>query len=472
MVFVLIDALRRDVVTQSIMPFLSSFSRRCLDFRNAYSVVNATDPSLTSMFTGYYPSTHGLIHHGERVEPSDLSTLQYIDFLTEILKRNGYKTIALDFLGRWHKRGFDRYINPGDTFLKRFLKNVFKLVSHMPISIRNFITRMYVSVFLGSERKKYFGLPYTAGTAFSKAESIISKLYKDNNRFFLFIHLWDTHIPYNASEALGDDRELEKTVEKLVDGEEKNKITLGDLKQVIPGPWIDRLINQYDSSTLISSIIKDYLIASRYVDSQLNHFIDFMEEKELLEKTIIIITSDHGESLGEHNIWFDHHGLYEPTIQTPLIIYTPEYRGKIIDALVQHIDLMPLLLEFLGIKYEPPVPWDGLNIIDILEYGKHNLRTILYAEEAHTERKYMIRMGKYKYITALKPEDAICRYCNIVHGGVEELYDLEKDPREEENLIELYPDIAAELRSKLMSVIKELSRKRMRLKIKKLKRRK
>jgi len=73
------------------------------------------------------------------------------------------------------------------------------------------------------------------------------------------------------------------------------------------------------------------------------------------------------------------------------------------------------------------------------------LREAVFIEEADTEQKRAIRTNKYKYIQASSEEDALCLECDRIHGGVEELYDLAKDPAETNNIIDEYPDVAKKL---------------------------
>ena len=78
------------------------------------------------------------------------------------------------------------------------------------------------------------------------------------------------------------------------------------------------------------------------------------------------------------------------------------------------------------------------------------------AEESYCERKFAIRTDRYKFIMALSGESAVCRYCNVVHGGVEELYDLERDPSENYNIVDEQPDVAREMRGLLKGFVKQL----------------
>lgn len=85
------------------------------------------------------------------------------------------------------------------------------------------------------------------------------------------------------------------------------------------------------------------------------------------DDTLIILTSDHGESLTEHEIFFDHHGLYDVTTHVPLILFAPKHfpNPKRIKALVQHVDLVPTLCDLMGVEAEGGA-WDGLSLLPLI----------------------------------------------------------------------------------------------------------
>ena len=114
----------------------------------------------------------------------------------------------------------------------------------------------------------------------------------------------------------------------------------------------------------------------------------------VFDETLLIITSDHGESLTEHSIFFDHHGLYDVTIRVPLILYSDALpKGRRFRAHVQHIDLTPTILNLLNIKTE--IYFEGLNLLPLIfediEDEPTTLRDFVYVEESYTQRKFTLR---------------------------------------------------------------------------------
>ena len=437
-VLIVIDALRHDRVSPSITPFLHRLSRRGVFFRNSYSTTNATDPSFTSMYTGKYPVRNGLINHGKRVTEEEIRSVSRHTFLQEILREKGFRTGAIDFLGRWHKRGFDDYVTPE----KKGKKLVKKVLNRLPDPVQ----RAVRSLFRRARGVKY-AVPYPSSMAVAMAEELIREYVREGRRFFILIHLWDTHVPYAAQHS----------VDELIKG--SGLYGCGPLKDClsrIRGKWRDILIEMFGADTPAAEVAGRYDASAGVADESVKSFMEFMEEEGLLSDTLVLITSDHGESLGEHGIWFDHHGLYEPTVRTPLIMYSGALNHRVIEFPVQNIDLFPTLSSLLGVGGVKGV--DGVDLSPIISGGgspgEELLNRPIYVEEAYTERKFGLIHSGFKYILAPRKEEAVCRYCGIIHGGLEELYDLRKDPGELNNIIDDNPDIAKEMRKMLKAHIK------------------
>jgi len=212
----------------------------------------------------------------------------------------------------------------------------------------------------------------------------------------------------------------------------------------------------------VSQQIAEYDGAIRYVDGEIGRLMEGLKKHGIADQTLVIITSDHGESLTEHGIYFDHHGLYEVSIHVPLIMRYPEVlsAGKAVEGFVQHIDLVPTILDLVGINRHAE-DFDGESLMPLIHEGKE-LRSAVYIEEAYAQRKRAIRTKKYEYIKAPSEESAVCRLCNRIHGGVEELYDLESDPEQNHNLAQDKPETAKKLRNLLAEWMAYLEQKKAR----------
>lgn len=435
-VFIVVDALRTRNLgcygySKSISPNIDELAKKGLVFENAFACSNVTDASLTTIFSGMYPTSHGILSHGGRFLGRQIGKVETrkldesgIRLLPQILRAKGYTTLAVDWLGRWHTRGYNYYsgmlheANPISFPLKK-VDSFIRLMS-----------RRYAYL-------KQSTIIDDAHLVTAKAKLLIKRnLHK---RFFLFVHYWGTHTPYASPTSF---------YKKVVPEKGRGEI-LGFLSRIRVG-WSRKI--------RFNEKITRYLASIAYVDQQIGMLIEALENYGILDQTLIVLTSDHGESLTEHEIYFDHHGLYDVTIHVPLIIKHPAFpKHKKISGFVQHFDLVPTILDIFDFRTEK---LDGKSILPLIYQEKSQLHSAVYAEEALRQRKRAIRTKDYKYIQALSKKEAICRACKRIHGGVEELYDLNDDPEETKNIIQERPTIARLLKNNLSEWLKELTLKK------------
>lgn len=417
---VVVDALRTKNLgcygySRQTSPNIDTLAKDGVLFENAFSCTTNTDPSVTSIFSGKYTRSHGITRHGEKVMKEEIQRINNgeTSLLPEILKPHGYTTLAVDWLGRWHKRGYDYY----SGILKRSKRH--RMAHWLLAKSWNTSKLLYSIVRRLIGRPSFFEDARTVtDTAINLLETICHK------KFFLFAHYWDTHYPYGLP------------VHHL-------KYFQGNLDELT----VNELLARYDA-------------AISFVDSQIGRLMTVLEDMELLQQTFVILTSDHGESLTEHGIYFDHHGLYDVAIHVPLILkYEILGKNKRIGSLVQHVDIVPTILEVLGLRSQS-YGFDGESILTLINNETEKLHSAIYAEEVHWEHKIAIRTSDYKYIYAPSPEDAICRRCGCVHGGMEELYNLKEDAEETQNIVQRKPKQAISLRRKLDKWVEFLENKR------------
>ena len=198
-----------------------------------------------------------------------------------------------------------------------------------------------------------------------------------NSPLFLFLHLYDLHSPYN-----------------------------------LPASYSTRFGTGYDAEL-------------RYVDEQVGIFWDSLHRHNLLERTLVILTADHGESLGEHGETTHGYFIYQSTLWVPLILHWPAASGSFpakIDEPVGLIDVAPTILQFAGIS--PPAEFQGRSLMELWRSGAPKTTRDVYSENLSVHMHFgcsslrALRTGRYKYIDAPKPE----------------LYDLATDPGETRNL--------------------------------------
>ena len=226
----------------------------------------------------------------------------------------------------------------------------------------------------------------------------LSKNYE--KRFFLWMHLYDPHYPYRP-----------------------------------PAPYSE----EYKSHLYDGEIA--------FADTQVGRLLRFLKEKNLYQHTLIVLSGDHGEGLGEHGEQTHGFFIYNSTLHVPLIVRLPAGpRDKHVEALVSLADIMPTVLEAL--KLDIPAQVQGKSLLPLMAGKGNDQFRHLYAEtflpRLHFNWSELrgLEMERYHFIEAPKPE----------------LYDLTKDPKELHNLYSQNRAVAEELKAKLESLIRQYSR--------------
>ena len=182
-----------------------------------------------------------------------------------------------------------------------------------------------------------------------------------------------------------------------------------------------------------------------YVDKMIGSLLKALDKKDILHNTCIIITADHGQQFMEHGRYGHHSNyLYDELTRVPLIIVGPGLTSAAIDRQVSQIDLAPTILDMLNIRKPKAFVGDSLlrtedkgEAITEADTGVFLQRDIMVTKPKLnvSRRKISVRTGKYKYIYTEAQQD--------------ELYDLENDPREKRNILDIQPEVTTELRAKL-----------------------
>jgi len=448
-VLFVIDALRADHLgcygyDKNTSPNIDKLAKEGIKFNNAFCCANITDPSLTSIMSGRYPISHGIRNHGvNKITKKEIKKYHKSNttLLSEVLKEKRYKTIGLDWLGRWHTNGFGYY--SGNIKKSRSFRFGKKFLNKIPDSISGKIKRIYHS--RKKDNSSLSNMP-NAKELIEESKSVISK---DENPFFLLVHMWDTHTPYNVNAP-------RRMCSKFLDENGEDLETV--FKKIKREGWENFLRNATDGCETTSEVDATYDSAIKFVDNQIGEFVKFLKEKNLYEDTIIVITSDHGESLTEHGIYYDHHGLYDQTTRVPLIITNLGLDFSEVEGLIQHVDLFPSILDELGIGYKH-LDIDGKSICGLRNDDTDDIRPYIYCEETLTTDKRMIRTKRWKYIKAKSKNSLVCSNCGFKHGDEKELYNLVNDPEEKNNVYDENIDISSDLDRKLEGFIGRLKEK-------------
>jgi len=191
---------------------------------------------------------------------------------------------------------------------------------------------------------------------------------------------------------------------------------------------------------------KDFVIAQydgavAYLDASLQVIFNQLEAMGILDETIVVLNGDHGETLYDHECWFDHHGMYDPTLVVPLIIRYPKKlpMGYRVAGYNQHKNLVPTILELAGLKSD--IRFDGQSLMRLVEGKEASFESEFYITECTWMRKHGWRTPHWKLIVALEPD---------FHFKPEiELYNLVEDPLEIRNVAKKHRDVVAMLRARM-----------------------
>ncbi len=373
-------------------PHMDRFAEGGALFERTFSPNVPTTPGYACMLTGmdiFSTECVALRHKG--------GLTSRVKTLPEVLRKNGYNTTCVGFGGNPASRGFSNYIS-----------------------------------FSGWGSWKNGRSP--------KAESLnavtlpeITRLSKSSKPFFLMLRHMDPHSPYLPPEPF--DRMFYHGNE--CDRKNKSMDPVMNFK-----PFCD-----YFTTWMPPGITdKDYVIAQydgavAYMDACIQKIFTQLETLGILDDTIVVINSDHGETLYDHECWFDHHGIYDVTLKVPLIIRYPKKMpaGIRVPGYNEHKDLCPTLMELAGIK--PGIDFDGQSLMKLVTGKKSSFGSSMYITECTWMRKHGWRTPQWKLIVALEPD---------FHFKPEvELYNLIEDPDENRNLARKRPDVVTALRAEM-----------------------
>lgn len=202
---------------------------------------------------------------------------------------------------------------------------------------------------------------------------------------------------------------------------------------------VDKVDLQEPSS--LRRLRRAYYALVTYIDDKVGELVDQLQTGNLADETMIIFTSDHGDMLCEKNM-VQKRCFYEPSARVPLVISPPQgaLRGHVSKTSVSLLDIMPTILDMVGVGESERLDVDGMSLVSLLGGNEEPGRAIF--SEMHSEGVYatcfMIRKGKYKYI--------------YIHEHDEQLFDLEKDPEEWDNLARRaeYASVRDELKTHIL----------------------
>ncbi|MFH1403739.1 MAG: sulfatase [Candidatus Altiarchaeota archaeon] len=387
-ILITFDALRPDHLgcygyQKGTSPNIDSLCLKSLVFTNSFSQSASTITSTPSFLTSKYPQVDNL-------ESTSIA---------EVLKASGYSTYALvanEYAGRSSTKvnGFDIYDTCKDT---------------------------------------------TAAEISDKAISILEG--HDGGPFFLWVHYMEPHPPFVKNESLFRgfyDKQGEYPISFSFNVTDYG-IRVRDLNDSQSGQKaldyysgvMEEKVETYNyfnydrrnlTESMVEQLIALYDSNVHYGDAEFGRLVGHLEGKGLLDKSILIVSTDHGQTLGERNK-FGHNELDYQSLHTPLILRLPSEEHKVLDYPVMNVDIMPTIMELTGVYVDLNLRGESL-----LKEKKHDRIQYAGYYEGKTIKKgdYFAVIGKNKAKSSL--------------------HNVAKDPRMEEDLIDKEPDVFNKLK--------------------------
>ena len=396
-------------------PNMDRLAREGAYLEKAFVTTSLCSPSRASILTGLFSHKHGVVDNNSPIPEGTV-------FFPEYLQQLGYETA---FIGKWHmgddndnpRPGFDRWISfrgQGDYYDP--------------------------TLNIDGQRKKVEGYnpDILTGYAVEFLETAREK------PFFLYLSHKAVHAMFEpAKRHLG----------KFENAELEYPATMADTDENYRGKprWVWEQRNSwhgvdfmYHGQMDFDTFYKRYCETLLGVDDSIGVILDKLDERGLLESTLVMYMGDNGFSFGEHGL-IDKRHMYEESMRVPFLAFCPELikAGTRVEKMVQNIDIAPTVLELAGAT--PPEYMDGESIVPLLQGEEVPWREEVYYEYywersfPQTPTVHGVRTDRYKYMH--------------FHGiwDIDELYDLETDPEEKHNLISSpeHSDLVKQLNKKV-----------------------
>jgi choline-sulfatase len=425
-------------------PNLNRLAAQGVRFDAAYANCPICTPSRQSVITGRYPHAAGVTLLGTPLAEEQVT-------IAEHLKEFGFQTAAI---GKMHfnsqlKHGFDHRIDA-----ENYDAHLAKKPARKPPPGQRYkpIWRPFqvpAREWLNADRLPGTGYPRPAnpenqglydedflGTYFVRQATEFLARHRDE-RMCVWLSFYEPHSPFNFPI------------------EDANNYDPARVPLPKPGPeddrWIPAIFRELSEEDR-RGIIAAYYNSVEYLDRNIGRALDALEDLGLTDKTLVVYVSDHGYLLNHHGR-FEKHMMWEEAVRVPLLIRDPRSPSRVVKALVEMVDLVPTILEALGV---PPMPSaQGRSLMPLVRGETDRHRDFVFSEYLH-DNKAMVRTERWKYIYTTGEKDLQLGYATGFgpSGPLGRLYDLASDPAETRNVANdpANAAIVEELEQRMLSV--------------------
>jgi arylsulfatase len=384
LIICVIDAARADHLSgygypRATTPILDALAQDSVVFRSHFTQYPSTKPSTASLFSGQQADTH-LAYQQQPLSPETFT-------LAEGLARAGFRTALFS-----SNPNASPSMGIGLDFQETFDQNdVAPLVGHW----------------------QKFTLPDPLLTLFKKWV----KLHR-GERFFAYVHFDPPHQPYLQPEEMT----------ALFAGQKPPGFS--------PGPYQfpvgDRETLKKSSHPALPEWINLYDANLRYADWAVGELVQTLREQRLLENTVLLVTSDHGEAFGEHGYIWHERGVYDELLRIPLLLRLPAGAPqREVTELTQTIDILPTVFDLFRVSY-PAGQAQGKSLLPLLAGQESPLHEYIISRSDGNPPSYLVRSKDWAYML-------------WGNGTWRALYDLQRDPAQRKNVAGDHPQVANEM---------------------------
>jgi len=457
--FVMTDQQRYDTIGANGNPLVSTprldrLATEGMRFGQAYTCLPICAPARGSIMTGTYPHRHGILSNFTFNRATPVYRLRDDETtFPALLSQCGYQ---LGYAGKWHvgdvlsasDYGFEGWSLPGygdvrgcpayRAYLEHLgLPDLEPVVEQSMIAETRFDSNQTSGYTPGPPEAHPIG--FVAHTARGLLRTFAERQRATGRPFYLGVHFWEPHAPYVPSEpyASAIDPDRIPPWENFHDDLAGKPECLRRYRDVVYANAARMTWPEWQKA------IARYWGAVSQIDAEVGSILDLLEQEGLEANTVVIYTSDHGDTAGCHGGCFDKGvTMFEELTHLPLIVRWPGHiaPASACDAFVSNVDYMPTFLELAGTA--TPAALDGRSLTPLLSGKAPDDWRDSVVTEFHglrfPEAKRVVRWKSFKYI--------------MNFASIEELYDLGTDPGELRNLARErdYAEVVGQMRSRLL----------------------
>jgi len=357
-------------------PNIDKFASEAVNFRNAVSVCPVCTPHRASLMTGKYPTSTGMFLNDLSLPDNELC-------MAEIFKSAGYSTA---YLGKWHLDGHGRFNNVSPERRQGF--DYWKALecSH---------DYNHMAYYENDSPEMKYWEGYSPFAISREAQNYIDEHIQDENPFLLFVSIAAPHFPHtNAPE---------------------------EYKALYPESEIKTAPNVPDEMVArIQKELNGYYAHCTAIDDAVGELLDKMKELGMMENTVVVFTSDHGEMMGSHGVRPKSKQVaWDESLRVPFLIKTPfntEDKGDVIQAPITTPDILPTLLGLANIDIPETVEGGDLSWLvkspdPAFDRPALFMNVCPFGNEYHNDEYRGIRTKQYTYVCS--PEGAIMLFDDI-----------------------------------------------------------